>query len=69
MNLFFRHKQDTNDDFKDNSAASIEVIQIKREGHKAIDKANKEITKVNDLLKANGITLKIHIASGARHGR
>lgn len=69
MSWFFHHKQNVRDNLQDDNISSIEITQIKRKGHRTIDKADKEITKVNNLLKANGITLKIHIASGGHHGR
>jgi len=45
---------------------SAEIERLKQEVHESADHADRNIKKLNKLLRANGITLKIHIASG-RH--
>ena len=69
MSWFFSRKQNDENNLQDDRNSSAEIFRIKRKGHTTIDKADAEITKVNRLLKANGITLKIHIASGGHSGR
>lgn len=43
--------------------SSIEVLDIKSKTHASTQQAKKDIDRLNRLLKANGITLKIHIAT------
>jgi hypothetical protein len=45
------------------SLSSIEVVDIKRKSNATITQTNNDIKRLNKLLKANGITLKIHIAT------
>ncbi len=49
-------------------ASSVEVTALTRKSHATAEKANRDIQKLNRLLRADGITLKIHVASGGRHG-
>lgn len=49
-------------------SSAVRVGKVKFDAHRQIDKANAEITKVNRLLKANGITLTISKAMGNHHG-
>lgn len=43
--------------------APTELDKVKRRTHRSADKADKDIQRLNTLLKANGITLKIYIAT------
>jgi hypothetical protein len=46
----------------------LEVVELKRKTDAATNKAKRDIERLNRLLKADGITLKIHIAAGGgRH--
>lgn len=45
-----------------------DIEKMKRKTHDSAAKADKNIKKLNDLLEANGITLKIYIATGGHHG-
>lgn len=48
--------------------AEVEVEALKRPGHVASKNATQSADKINKLLRANGITLKIHIATkGENH--
>lgn len=47
--------------------SSIEVLELKGKAHQSTTKAKRDIDKLNRLLKANGITLKIHIATNGEH--
>jgi len=49
--------------------SSIEVTAIKRKTKQTTQQTAKDIDRLNKLLKANGITLKIHIAAGGHHGQ
>lgn len=49
--------------------SAIEVVELKSKVHQSAERSKKDIDKLNRLLKANGITLKIHIATGGRHGK
>jgi hypothetical protein len=44
-----------------------EVNELKKEVHKVTSKANEDIQRMNDLLTANGVTFRIHIAAGGKH--
>ena len=59
-----KHKEDHREEAEE---SSVKVTQITHKGHITAEKADEEIVKVNKLLKADGITLKIHIATGGRH--
>jgi hypothetical protein len=48
--------------------SSVKVHELQQKTHKTTAKAEKDIDRLNKLLKANGITLKIHIAAGGSHG-
>jgi hypothetical protein len=48
--------------------SSNEVAKIHKQTTATIAKTNKDIKRLNDLLVADGITLKIHIASGSHNG-
>ena len=47
--------------------SSIEVVALKRKTNKTAKQTSKNIDRLNKLLKANGITLKIHIATKGGH--
>lgn len=47
--------------------SSIEVVQLKKKSGQTTAQAHRDITRLNDLLKADGITLKIHIATRGGH--
>lgn len=61
MNWFGRKKQQRE---IDTEQSSNEVIAIKSRAKKTTQQTAKDIDRLNRLLKANGITLKIHIAAG-----
>ena len=46
----------------------IEVVELKKQAHQSITEADKHIKSLNALLRADGITLKIHIAAGGHRG-
>lgn len=68
MSLFWKRKQNIIAEKVAERANEIKVDQIKHQTHETATQANKDIKKLNSLLRANGITLKIHIASGGHHG-
>lgn len=45
-----------------------EVVLAKTRAKKASEKASTNTKQLKELLLANGITLKIHIATGGKHG-
>lgn len=47
--------------------SSIEVVEMKSKVHQSAAQSKRDIDKLNKLLKANGITLRIHIATGGGH--
>jgi hypothetical protein len=47
--------------------SSVEVTEMKHKAHQTAVQADKDIKKLNRLLRANGITLKIYIAGGGHH--
>lgn len=67
MSLFWKRSERVEAEKEAEKASSIEVVEIKRKAHKTAEQTNRDIKKLNDLLQANGITLKIHIATGGRH--
>lgn len=46
----------------------VEVVQLKSKTHRSVKQADKSIQKLNKLLRADGITLKIYIARGGGRG-
>lgn len=44
-----------------------EAVKIKRSTTRKIQKAEDSVSNLHSLLKANGITLRIHIATGGDH--
>lgn len=69
MSLFWKRRAHIEADSKTKEASSNEVTKLNRQTHQTADQANRDINKLNDLLRANGITLKIHIASGGHRGK
>lgn len=65
MSLFGRKRQDVE---KQDAEASREVRRLKAETHKTAMQADRDIRKLNSLLRANGITLQIYHATGGGHG-
>ena len=51
--------------------STIEVLEINRKVNQTANQTKKDVDRLNRLLKANGITLKIHIATrgGQHHAR
>lgn len=47
---------------------SIEVLEIKSRTHQTANQTKREIDRLNRLLKNNGITLRIHIATHGGRG-
>jgi hypothetical protein len=73
MGLFFwkRNKvlEAEKQHLKQRGGSYVEVLELKRKTHKAAEDTAKDIERLNRLLQADGITLEIHIATGAgRHG-
>lgn len=68
MRWFWSKKQSHKEIHRHEVQSSIEVVQYKRKANQSVAQANRDIKKLNDLLRADGITLKIHIAQGGRHG-
>lgn len=48
--------------------AYIEVENLKKKTHKSSEEAKEATERLNKLLVQNGITLKIYIAAGGKHG-
>lgn len=67
--FFFRKRRQNAPEEEHNDASFVEVVEMRRRLHQTTAQAKKEIDKVNSTFRANGITLKIHIASGGHHGR
>lgn len=68
MSWFSRRKQEKEHIEAVAEQSSIEVLAIKSKTAKTTKQTAKDIDRLNALLKANGITLKIHIAAGGHHG-
>ena len=62
--FFWNHKQHQRETEQHDVESTVEVVQLKEKAHMSANKADKDIQRLNKLLSANGITLKIHIASG-----
>lgn len=45
------------------NGTSKEVSKLQKKTHRSADKAEQDIQRLNELLKANGITFRIHIAT------
>lgn len=70
MALFWRRRKTIEEDQERDKLSSIEVVEIKALAHQSATQTKKDIDKLNRLLKANGITLKIHIAThGGRNAK
>jgi hypothetical protein len=52
----------------DQKDAQAQIDDIKAKFKKTSTKTKADVDRLNRLLEANGITLKIHIAAGGRHG-
>lgn len=68
MSLFWHRNRNLEAEQLHDEASSIEVVKLKSEAHRTAAQADRDIKKLNKLLTANGITLRIHIATGGRHG-
>lgn len=66
--LLFNRKKSRVQTEKLDDKLSVDVENVKRETHQTIHSADLATKRLNRLLKANGITLKIHIAAGGNHG-
>ena len=66
--LWFKNKLCKEDRESHEVNSTIEAIQLKKKTKKVAEKTTTDIDRLNKLLKANGITLKIHIAAGGHHG-
>lgn len=64
---FWHHKQEKEDVAKHDVVLADEVEALKKRAHQSAEKADRDINKLNDLLRANGITLNISIATGGHH--
>lgn len=47
--------------------STTEVGRIKTTIHRKATESKKDIDRLNRLLRSNGITLRIHIATGGKH--
>ena len=68
MLFFSKHNQLRVKADKTIEASSVEVTNMQTEIKQSAVKTKRDIDRLNRLLKANGITLKIHIASGGHGG-
>lgn len=68
MALFWRRKQIIEKEKEHDRQSSIEVVALKKKTYRTAEQTNRDIDKLNRLLRADGITLKIHIASGGHGG-
>jgi predicted ribonuclease YlaK len=62
--MFWHHKRETKATAEHDVVMSEEVEALKKKAHQSAEKASRDINKLNDLLRANGITLNISIATG-----
>lgn len=69
MSLFWKRKQHIAQEHALDDAVSLEVEKIKKPLHEVSKSATKSIKGVESTLRANGITLQIHVATGGRHGK
>jgi hypothetical protein len=67
MGLFFNRKKSNRETVLVDTASDVEIEAIKRETHKKIQTAAQATESLNSLLRANGITLNISIATGGHH--
>lgn len=63
MRWFWNKKKVNQEVAEHERQSSIEVTELKGRVHQSTTQAKKDVDRLNKLLKANGITLKIHIAS------
>ena len=52
----------------DGDCSSIQVVALKSKAHMTAEQTQNSIDKLNKLLLADGITLKIHIATRSKRG-
>lgn len=64
MGFFFNRKQSNRSSVSSDATSSEKVEAITHETHQKIQQANNAAKNLNSLLKANGITLNISIATG-----
>ena len=64
MALFWHRHQSMKREAESDAATTVDVEELKEVAHQTAVQADKDIRKLNRLLKANGITLKIYHASG-----
>lgn len=64
MGLFWKHKESAQKTARIDEGRSSEVEAIKLRAHNSAERADWQINRLNDLLRANGITLNISIATG-----
>lgn len=69
MSIFWRRKQKIANEHQADLATQVEVTKIKQQMHRAADKADAEIKKLNKQMKTSDITLNISRAIGGHHGR
>lgn len=67
MGLFFRHNRTVKRTVSSDAAMSCAIDDLKSPMNETVDQASKDIRKLNALLRANGITLNISIATGGNH--
>lgn len=67
MALFWHRKRTIGREKLADEKSSKEVNRMTKEVHQTAYKTNQDIKRLNDLLKSNGITFKIHIATGGKH--
>jgi hypothetical protein len=61
--LWFKPKKVEIERVAHEEQSNIEVIKLKNKTKQSVVKTKKDIDRLNKLLKANGITLRIHIAT------
>jgi hypothetical protein len=67
MGLIFNRKKSQASTVRSDVTSSNEVERLKGKAHKTAERTNQDIEKLNSLLRANGITLNISIATGGHH--
>ena len=69
MSVFWKRKQHIQEEHDADEQSHIQVLELKRRADQTARQADREIKQVKSRLEANGITLRIHIASGGHHGK
>ena len=67
--VFWLKKQRLSDVKEQEVIANKQIQRMRRRAHKKIADTDEKSKKLNGLLRADGITLKIYIAKGGYHDR